>query len=45
MATTTPENAPTKNDPELTAKAHNVAAAPVSVVTISSLCFAGAGTT
>ena len=44
-ATTTPQTAPTKNDPELTANAHNVAAAPVNVATISSLCFPGAGTT
>lgn len=43
--TTIPETAPTKNDPEFTANAHNVAAAPVSVATISSLLFAGAGTT
>ena len=30
-AITTPQTAPIKNDPELTASAHNVAAAPVSV--------------
>ena len=30
-ATTTPQTAPTRNDPELTANTHNVAAAQVSV--------------
>lgn len=44
-ATITPQAAPIKNGPELTANSHNVAAAPVSVATISSLCFAGAGAT
>ena len=43
ISTTTPHAIPTKNDPELTGVAHNDVATPVSVATISSLDFAGAG--
>ena len=45
ITTTTPQAAPIKNDPEVTASPHTAAAAPDSVEIISSLCFAGAGAT